>query len=555
MWKVCLALSKVNMLNSNKKKFLVSSSLILFTISGCANKESTVEANTSTVSSYQMDTLNTTETTYIDDNYRTTYEICPYSFYDTNNDGIGDLNGITQKLDYIHTKMGFDEIWLTPINTASSYHKYDIIDYYSIDPDFGTMEDFETLVKECHAYNTNIILDLVINHTSIEHPYFKQASDYIQSLSDQQINSDDCKYVDYYNFTKEKKIGYEPLEGTDYYYEARFYSGMPDLNLDNQEVRNEIKDIITFWLEKKIDGFRLDATTSYYSDSQKDTINFLSWLNDTVKSIKKDAYLVGECWKDVNVISDYYTSGIDSFFNFPFSQGDGVIAKVVKGSMGAKYYGSSIEDIEEKYSSSNLSYIDAPFYTNHDTNRSAGYYSGDNSEAQTKLAGALNLLMGGNAFVYYGEEIGMKGSGEDPNKRMPYEWGEEEGMCNPPDGSTKVKMKYGTYTSQKDDSSSILNYYRHAIQLRNVYPIIARGKTQMIDTLSDDSICVLEKTSDVYDPLLIVINTSNEEKEVDLSSLEYSTLTNVLNTSEEQVKLEGTTLKIPSYDIAVLEHD
>ena len=543
------------MKNSNKKKFLVSSSLILFTISGCANKESTVESNSSTVSSLQMDTLNKQKTTYIDDNYRTTYEICPYSFYDTNEDGIGDLNGITQKLEYIHDEMGFDEIWLTPINTAISYHKYDITDYYSIDPDFGTMEDFEALVKECHSNDTNIILDLVINHTSIEHPWFQEASEYLKSLGDKEINHEECKYVDYYNFTKEKKIGYESLEGTDYYYEARFYSGMPDLNLSNKGVRNEIQDIITFWLEKDIDGFRLDATTSYYTDSQKDTINFLSWINDTVKSIKKDAYLVGECWKDENVISDYYTSGIDSFFNFPFSQGNGIIAKVVKGTTSAKNYGSSIENIEEKYSRSNLSYIDAPFYTNHDTNRSAGYYSGDNSVAQTKLAGALNLLMGGNVFVYYGEEIGMKGSGEDPNKRMPYEWGEESGMCDPPVGSTTVKMKYGTYASQKEDPSSILNYYKHVIQLRNAYPIIARGKTHMIETLSDDSICVLEKTSEDYDSVLIIINASSEEQQVDLSSLDYTTLSSVLNTSNQEVKLEGNTLTIPSYDIAVLEHD
>lgn len=541
------------MLNSNRKKFLVSSSLILFTISGCANKESTVEATTSTVSSLQMDTLNTKETTYIDDNYRTTYEICPYSFYDTNNDGIGDLNGISEKLDYIHEELGFDEIWLTPINTAVSYHKYDITDYYSIDPDFGSMDDFEQLVKECHSNDTNIILDLVINHTSSEHPWFKQAKEYIQSLGDKEINSDDCKYVNYYNFSKEKKIGYEPLEGTDYYYEARFWSGMPDLNLSNEEVRNEIKDIISFWLEKGIDGFRLDATTSYYSDSQKDSIEFLSWINTTVKSIKKDAYLVGECWNEADVIADYYTSGIDSFFDFPFSQGDGIIAKVVKGSIDASKYGTSLENIEEKYSSSNPSYIDAPFYTNHDTNRSAGYYSGDNSEAQTKLSGALNLLMGGNVFVYYGEEIGMKGSGDDPNKRMPYEWGSDEGMCNPPEGSTSVKMKYGTYTSQKDDPSSILSYYKKAIQLRNAYPIIARGKTQMNDDLSNESICVFEKVSDEYDSLLIVINASSEEKKVDLSSLNYSTLTNVLNTSNDEVKLEGNTLTIPSYDIAVLE--
>lgn len=540
------------MKHSNIIKTFLSICSITMIFSGCAKKDKAVETS-STVSSYQMDTLNPTKEETIDDHYRTTYEICPYSFYDTNNDGIGDLNGIKEKIDYIHDEMGFNQIWLTPFTTATSYHKYDVEDYYEIDPDFGTMEDFENLIEECHKKDTHLLMDLVINHTSINHPWFIEAKEYLQSLRNKQINVDDCKYVDYYNFSIEKKNGYEPLEGTDYYYEARFYSGMPDLNLDSKQVREEIKDIIEFWLEKGVDGFRLDATTSYYTDSESDTISFLSWINETVKSIKEDAYIVGEAWSDTSVIADYYTSGIDSFFDFPFSQGDGVIAKVVKGSIDASMYAKSLENIENIYSQSNPNYIDAPFYTNHDTNRSTGYYSGEFSQEKTKLAGALNLLMGGNAFVYYGEEIGMKGSGDDPNKRMPMLWGSEEGECNPPSGSSTVKMKYGTYLEQSNDLTSILHYYSKAIQLRNTYPIIARGKTTSLNEIGDETICVFTKTSDTYDALLFIINTSEESKEVYISSLRYNTLCATLNTSNQEVTYKDGILTIPSFTIAVLQ--
>lgn len=540
------------MKDSNIRKCILFACSILLYISGCAKKENTVEETTSTVS-LQMDNINPTSKMDMDDLYRTSYEICPYSFYDSNGDGIGDLNGVIKRLDYIHEEMGFNQIWLTPIQTATSYHKYDIEDYYEIDSDFGTMDDFKKLVQECHNRNTKILLDLVINHTSSKHPWFLEACDYLRSIGNEEPDSKDCKYINYYNFSKEKKSGFVPLEGTDYYYEARFTSSMPDLNLEKEDVREEITNIISFWLGKGVDGFRLDATTSYYSDSQKDTISFLSWLNQSIKSIKEDAYLVGEAWTDTNVIAEYYTSGIDSFFNFPFSQGDGVIAKVVKGSIDASMYAKSLQNIETIYSEKNTNYIDAPFYTNHDTNRSAGYYSGEYGEQRTKLAGALNLFMGGNVFVYYGEEIGMKGSGEDPNKRMPMYWGIEEGTCNPPVGSSNVEMKYGSYEDQAKDPTSILHYYQKAIALRNHYPVIARGNTIPNENLSNESICIFEKVSEEYDSICIVFNTSEKTKKVDISSLSYSTLSAVLNTSNKEVTLENGILTIPAFDIAVLE--
>ena len=235
-----------------------------------------------------------------DDNYRTTYEIFVYSFCDSDGDGIGDLQGILSKLDYIED-LGFDAIWLTPVHPSSTYHKYDVDDYYLIDPTFGTMEDYETLLKECHDRGIRVYMDLVLNHTSDDNAWFKAASDYLHELpSGAEPNVSDCKYFDYYNFSRESSSGYAPLDGTDWYYEARFWSEMPDLNLSSEAVRGEIRDILAFWLGKGVDGFRLDAVTYYIYADPEANVEFLRFLTEAGRSIRPDCYFVGEAWTDMS---------------------------------------------------------------------------------------------------------------------------------------------------------------------------------------------------------------------------------------------------------------
>lgn len=165
------------------------------------------------------------------------------------------------------------------------------------------------------------------------------------------------------------------------------------------------------------DGLRRSGRRKFLYPSLK--IFILSWFNDVVKEKYPDAYLVAEVFSDMAVYEKYYDSGIDSLFDFDFANKDGIIAKVVKGNTPASFYSQRLQEIEGIFSAHNKDYIDAPFYTNHDMGRSAGYYAGEGSEAQTKLAGAMNLMMSGSAFIYYGEELGMKGSGKDENKRAP----------------------------------------------------------------------------------------------------------------------------------------
>ena len=444
------------------------------------------------------------------------YEVFVYSFCDSNGDGIGDLKGLEQKLDYINDgdeqtvdDLGCDMIWLMPVFPSPTYHKYDVTDYMAVDPVYGGMEDMERLIEECHERRMRLILDLPLNHTSSQHPWFTAASDYLRNLPQgADASADECPYLDYYHFSREPGNGYAPLEGTEWFYEARFWDQMPDLNLDRACVRSAVEEILDFWLDKGVDGFRLDAVTYYYSESREANIEFLRWLNDTAKSRNPDCYLVGEAWTDMDTYAAYYASGIDSLFDFAFSGQDGVISKVARGKKDASWYGQMLVNEEQLYAGYGDHVINAPFYTNHDMARSAGYYTRDDG-SRVKLAEALNLLMPGQAFLYYGEELGMKGSGKDENKRAPMFWSADpaaEGMCQGPPEMEEVKMKFPPLEEQEIDPYSILSYTREAIRIRNRYPAVGNGKTVLSEELSGENVCVIERILPDEEPVLLIIN-------------------------------------------------
>ena len=495
----------------------------------------------------------------------TTYEIFVGSFMDSDGDGTGDLGGVLEKLDYLcdgkdtaGDDLGCNGIWLMPVFPSPTYHKYDVTDYLSIDPAYGDLEDFRALLSACHARDMRLILDLPLNHTSTQHPWFAAAADYLAGLpGDEEPSAADCPYVEYYNFSREAGEGYAPLAGTGWYYEARFWEGMPDLNLDSAKVRTEIRGILSFWLGLGVDGFRLDAVTSFYTGDHAKNIAFLTWLTRAVRARRPDAFLVGEAWENQETYARYYESGIGSMFDFAFSGAEGVIASVVSGKKDAASFARAMEEEEALYASCDEDYVNAPFYTNHDMARSAGYYAYDDG-SRTKLAGALNLLMGGNCFVYYGEELGMKGSGKDENKRAPMYWTDEEdaeeaGMCAGPPDMDEIKMKFGSLAVQREDPLSVYRYYRHAMHVRAAFPVIAEGRTRTVEELSGEQICVFYKEKEELSPVLVVISTAEEEQRVDLSGLEGSfAMGAVLTTGTESPALEDGTLTLPPFGIAVL---
>nr|MCR5160786.1 alpha-amylase [Lachnospiraceae bacterium] len=471
---------------------------------------------------------------------------------------------LTEKLDYIgdgdpatQEDLECSGIWTMPVFPSPTYHKYDVTDFLAIDPQYGSMEDFDAFLAAAHERNIRVILDLPLNHTSVEHPWFQSAAEYVKSLpAGAAISGEECPYALWYNFSSQMQEGYEPLDGG-WYYEARFWSGMPDLNLDNEEVRDEIRKICEFWLQKGVDGFRLDAVTSYYTGDKSKNIDFLSWLNSMVKEISPEAYLVGEAWENQSVYAEYYKSGIDSLFDFRFSGADGMICQTVRGAAKASAYANALAEEEEMYASFNEGYVNAPFYTNHDMARSAGYYLYDHGN-RIKLAGALNLLMTGNAFIYYGEEIGMKGSGKDENKRAPMYWFSSggEGMCRGPEDMDAVEMQFPDVREQMADPYSIWNYYRNAVRLRNAFPVIAQGRTEVISELTGDQVCVFRRTDPEgkLEDVLIAVNTSEEEQTVKLTRRKYTPfeLRGVLVTGGKQVAYEKQILTLPPFAAAVL---
>ena len=484
---------------------------------------------------------------------RTTYEIMPYSFCDSDGDGIGDLKGIISKLDYIKD-LGFDQIWLTPVHPSPTYHKYDVTDYLAIDPAFGTMEDYEKLLDECHKRGIRVLMDMVLNHTSVYHEWFEKASDYLHELPwDWEPDPSYCSYFDYYCFSRQQQQGYEPLPGTNWYYEARFWSGMPDLNLSSQAVRDEIRNIAEFWLGKGVDGFRLDAVTFYHTGNTPENVEFIRYFCDTCREIKPDCYIVGEAWTDRNNIAELYRSGIDSLFNFPFSGNEGYVRNAVSGFLKASDFVLAMEYSDSAFRENNPHYTDAPFYTNHDMARSAGYYAADEGPV-TKMAYAVSLFMSGDSFLYYGEEIGMKGSGKDENKRAPMLWSsdpQDKGMCSGPPDMDEVTMKFPSVKEQEKDPLSLLNWFREVIRVRNAFPAIRKGTVEGTG-LSTDQLAVFWKNAD-GERLLIVMNLSEEEITADLSSLgQQLELSAVLNTSEEKINFKDISLVMPAYSIAVL---
>lgn len=527
-------------------------------LSACGVSESKPNTKVPENALEAMEQVNVQEQNIIEDNYRNVYEIFPYSFCDSNGDGVGDIQGIISKLDYIQ-ELGINSLWLTPVHKSITYHKYDVIDYYSIDANFGTMEDYEQLLKEAHNRDMTVLMDLVVNHTASGNTWFYNAVEYIKTLQPgQEPSVEECPYVEYYNFTKEYKSGYTQISGTEWYYESQFVAEIPDLNLDSEAVRKEIQDIVKFWLDKGVDGFRLDAVTSYYTGDNEKNIAFLKWLNNCVKEINPKAYLVGECWTSSIVYTNYYASGVDSFFNYDFGAQNGTIVKVLRSGT-ALGFGKKIVEIDGLMKAQNPNYISAPFTNNHDNGRIASSVPGDINKL--KMAQAMAMMMGGTYFLYYGDEVGMKGSGDDENKRAPMQWSSDanaEGMCKTIATKT-IEMTNGSVETQAEDPDSLLNYVKQGLKLRNTYPEIARGTNEVIEECSNEDILVLKKTYEGSE-LLIVMNISENANTVDLSGIsingkeagEFEVAGTLLATAE-MVGVEDATLTMPAYSIEILK--
>lgn len=492
-----------------------------------------------------------------DDNYGVWYEIFVYSFCDSDGNGIGDLQGVISKLDYLKN-MGVSGIWLMPIHPSTSYHKYNVSDYYAIDSDYGTMADFDQLMAECEKRDIKVILDLVVNHTGSAHSWFKEMCEYLEFVPGDMafVDKEECPYVDYYHINTTGGNGYGKIPNTEFYYECMFSGDMPDLNLGSEAVREEIRKIMEFWLNKGVAGFRLDAAKEFYSGNAEKNVEVLRFLQETAESIKPDVYMVAEVWDSFSAITKYYESGITSIFNYAFGNSSGKIIEILRSAGNASKvptYATALEKADKAYLGSNSEYIDAPFLSNHDVGRIAGFTNRD--EGKTKLAGAMNVLMSGAAFIYYGEEIGMiSGGSDDPSKRAPMLWTSDGtgGITGKPPGCTLPESYvFGSLADQETDPYSIYNYYRQVIAIRNALPAISHGRTTAETALNVGCVSAQRKTWN-GEECIILMNINTEAAQVDLSAYADWTVAATLAVDETEPSVDRAALSLPGYGIAVL---
>lgn len=479
-----------------------------------------------------------------------TYEIFVQSFYDSDGDGIGDFKGVIKKLDYVK-ELGANAIWFMPIMPSPTYHKYDVTDYKAVHPDYGTMEDFKQLLEEAHKRDIKIVIDMIINHTSTEHPWFLESK-----------KGRDNPYRDYYvwaqkdtiaDFINKKTITldsdnirqwHDPGFGQDYYY-GFFWGGMPDLNFDNPKVREEIFEIGRFWLEDiGVDGFRLDAAKHIFPDDRPlDNHAFWKEYRDRMTAIKPDVYLVGEVYDRKEVVAPYLP-GLPALFNFDFHYTLIESYQKEDGMLLAKKQ----KEIIDFYQAITDDFIDATFSSNHDQPRLLNSLD----ENPKKLKQAINILMTmpGAPYLYYGEEIGMLGKKPDEHIREPFLW---DIKANDKGRTTWIEPIYSIdemvtpLAIQKSMSTSYFNHYKEIIKLRNSNRALALGDLVLSEEDMPKPVMAFYRNRR-NQKLFVAHNLSDQENKIDLPSGYDKVIY-----SYGQSRLDDDHIRLPAYSTIVLE--
>ena len=466
------------------------------------------------------------------------YQVFIRSFADSDGDGIGDFNGLTKKLDYLYD-LGITAIWMMPFHPTNSHHGYDVLDFYDVNPEYGTMEDFQNLVSRAEELGIKLMMDLVINHTSDQHEWF------INALAG------DPEYRDFYVWN----------DGVAY---SSFVGGMMDLNFENPAVREEMKNIGAFWLEKGITGFRLDAVIHIYDEGEHDLLphenlmNNLEVINEfrmAMQEINPDAFVVSEVL-DFNAsnVARYFNAS-DSVFNFAVSE---IILNSVTGS--AFSANNMVRNIARTYATiasalgnTGEPFIDSPILSNHDLDRTGSILNGNID--QLKMAAEILLSLPGNPFIYYGEELGMKGTryeGQyiegygyawDEARRLPFLWGDESITATWfPDN---YNQNVATLAEQKEDENSLFWTYRNMIAARrnNIALMFGTDFTEFeIDARLVQAYIRTFEHENQRQSVLIIHNLSDEDYQMNLDYIE------VIYSSQP---LENSL--VPSWSTAIFE--
>ena len=445
------------------------------------------------------------------------YEVFVRSFQDSDADGIGDINGLIQKLDYLNdgdpattTDLGVTGIWLMPIMPSPSYHGYDVLDYYDVNEQYGTKEDFTRLIDEAHQRGIRVIIDFVINHSGLGHPWFEQSA------------AGDPKYRDWYIWADPAPTWRGP-EGqpvwhalNDAYYYGIFWRGMPDLNLSNPDVTAELHQVARFWLEEmNVDGFRVDAMKYLIEAGQvlQNTPATHAWLKDFhqfYKSIDPQAIVVGEAWTETSAAAAYVGDEADLVFEFDLA---GAFVRAAGGPI-ANATLDQLEKVLAHYPPGQY----GTFLTNHDQNRVMTVLK---SVPRAKLAAAMLLTAPGVPFIYYGEEIGQTGAKPDEDIRRPMQWTSDNARVGFTTGTpwrpAAPDYRDASVAGQTDDPDSLLSLYRQLIRLRLDHAALRTGETLVVEADTARLYAVLRY--DDEEAFLVLVNVHSTPLRPDLYSL------------------------------------
>ena len=443
------------------------------------------------------------------------YEIFVRSFQDSDGDGIGDFRGLTERLDYVNDgdpdggdDLGADCIWLMPTFPTESYHGYDVTDYRGVNPELGTMEDFQAFLAAAHARGIRVLLDLVINHSSDRHPWFVDAA-----------SGPDAEHRDWYRFADapgpDNEYGdnnWRPVPGGDGYYYGFFSGRMPDLDWESPAVREEMKRISDFWLlEVGVDGFRLDAVRHLMEDDAGVSTNvprthdMLAELGGHIRETAPGAFTVGEVFDSTAALVPYYPDQFDSFFAFQVANG---IVDAARTGSPARLM-AAVAEAQETLPGHRWS----TFIRNHDQVRAMTELGGDVGRA--KVAASLLLTLPGVPFVYYGEEIGMSGTKPDPRLRTPMHWepGRAAGFTTGvPWEPLQTDSASANVAAQAGDPASLLAHYRRLIHLRTAEPALGTGVWVPVDPGVEGVAAYLRGTT--TEAVLVAVNLRDTASEL-----------------------------------------
>lgn len=485
------------------------------------------------------------------------YEIFVRSFADSDGNGIGDLNGITAKLPYLDS-LGVTGLWLTPINPSPSYHGYDVLDYKEVNPQFGTMQDFDNLISAADALGIKIVLDFVINHSSSEHPWFIDAQKSIDAPTRSHYSFEtkvDVKQrcesgsVDMVDDNKYNGGSWRDVVGAgkteDYKYYGIFSYTMPDFNYGRVPNLNPIYDEIIsaakFWMDRGAAGLRLDAVKHIYQNERgAENVKFLKRFYDDLKAAYPDIYMVGEVLAGMDDTAPFFGAlpslfHFDSWWKLKYALTSGV----------GKWYAKDMSEAITKFSAVNPNFNACTKLSNHDEDRAMSDFGG--SEARAKIAIAAIMTMPGQPYIYYGEEIGMTGTkaNGDQGVREPLPWGDSytTSWCS-------ITAAPKTIKEQCADKNSLWSFYQKMIKVRNIYPALASGNLTFKEPSSLPDNLLLYTRQGGGEKITIAINPTDKA----LSWMGAPAGTPILShNGANLIKGDGFySLQLPAYSIIII---